>query len=146
MANEARVQSGLYIRKTSGALILLEYQSRPSAFLADVSGTKGPSPGAIRVPIAGVDISFPELTTPGLCWLHNLDATNYVEVGIYVPATLTFFPLLELMPGECYTVRLSRNLLEQYAGSGTGTTGSINKLRLKANTAPCNVRVDAFEK
>jgi hypothetical protein len=68
----------------------------------------------------------------------NLDSTNYVEVGVLVGAT--FYPMLELLPGETYVVRLSRNL--QYGPTGTAHT---QDLHLRANTASVKVLVEAFE-
>jgi hypothetical protein len=138
MANEATIQTTLSIRTGS-----LSYQSQPSSFRADVAGTKGPTPGAIAVAIAGTDVAFSELTTPALCRLQNLDETNFVEYGIW--DGIQFYPLGELLPGESYVIRLSRNLTEEY-GTGTGTTGAAaNTFRLKADTAACVVLVEAFE-
>ena len=57
-----------------------------------------------------------------------------------------FYPLGEIHPGESWPIRLSRNLMEQYAGSGTGTTGPENKLRFKANGGTVKVLVEVFEK
>lgn len=140
MANEATVRSGLSIRKDN-----LEYISYPSQFLADVAGVMGPVPGALIVPVSGINIDFTGLTQPALCWMINLDETNFVTVGVSDPETVVFYPILELLPGECYAVRLSRNL-SQELGTGTGTIGpSTNTLQLRADTASCNVRVEAFE-
>jgi len=51
-------------------------------------------------------ISFnAELTAPGWGYFRNLDATNYVEIGLYKGAT--FYPLLKLKPGEWQIVRLA---------------------------------------
>lgn len=106
---------------------------------------RGPSPGMLIVPTTGRDVYFTELTQPGWCYIQNLDSTNYVQVGIYDPQTGVYYPLLEFPPGIGYPVKLTRNLQEQYAGSGTGTTGPENYLRIKANRASCRVIVDAFE-
>lgn len=141
MANEATIRSSLQIR--SGHL---NYQSQPVAFQADVAGAKGPVPGAVQVDTIGTDIYFSELDTPGLCRIQNLDTTNYVEWGIYDTVTGRFSPVGELLPGETFVFRLSRNFAEQYTGSGTGTTGAENYLRFKANQASCNVLVEAFER
>lgn len=139
MANEARINSSLQIKTGN-----LDYQSRPTAFQATVTGAKGPTPGAIAVSTAGTDVDLSELSTPGLCFITNIDSTNYVTYGIWDGAT--FYPLGELLPGECYVLRLSRSLTQEY-GTGTGTTGTnINRLRLKANGATANIRVEAFEK
>lgn len=144
MANEATVRSMLQIKKTSGSITQIEYTSSPSTFQADVTGTKGPSPGAVTVTTSGTNIDLTELTTPGLCRISNQDATNYVEVGVKDASTSVFYPLMELLPGESYVIRLSRNVGEEYY-STTGTdTG--NSIHCKANTASVVVLIEAFEK
>ena len=148
MANEARINSSLQIRKTSGTLTLLDYASRPSAFQATVTGTKGPSPGAVTAIRTGTVVSFAALTIPGFCRISSLDSDtgNYVEYGIYDPQTDVFYPLGEVGPGESYIIKLSRNLLEEYAGTGTGTTAATNSFMLKAFNASADCLVEAFEK
>lgn len=146
MADEAQVRSSLQItKKTSSGLTRLEYRSQPTVFTADVTGTKGPVPGALTVTVDGVDVDFSELTVPALCRLQNQDDTNFFEYGIWDPESSTFFPLGEVLAGETYTLRLSRNLQEEFQ-TGTGTTGAdTNRLRLKADTASLNALVEAFE-
>lgn len=141
MADEATVTCTLTIRKAE-----LEYSSRPNNYRADVTGKKGPVPGAITVAVGGTDVSFTELTEPGLCWMQNLDDTNFVTYGIWEPDTSKFYPLGELLPGEIVVLRLSRDLGEQYSGVGTGTDVANNRLRFRANTAACVVRIEAFER
>jgi len=145
MSAEAQIHASLIIRKLSGAIVQLDYRSGPSAYNVDVTGAKGPVPGAIAATVAGTDVDFGELTQPTLCFIHNQDATNFVEYGIWDPEGSKFYPLGELGPGESHILKLSRNLQEEYQ-TGTGTTGaSTNRLRLKADTAACNVFVGAFE-
>ncbi len=140
MANEATIRASLQI--ISGKL---QYFSKPVVFLADVAGAKGPVPGAIWIEVDGTDIDFSELTVPSLCRFMNLDPTNFVEWGIWDPEGSTFYPVGELLPGEFSVIRLSRNLGEEY-GTATATTGAdTNKLRFRADTARCNVLVEAFE-
>lgn len=131
MADEARIVTSLNIRKNN-----LVYQGQPTAFTADVSGQFGPSPGAMTVPVQGIEVDLSRFTVPGLMRISNLesDGGNYFEWGIYDPETLAFFPLGECLPGESYVVRLSRNIKEQYYGTGTGTSagGETNKLWAKA--------------
>ena len=139
MADEAQIRSSLQITKGK-----LEYRSNPTAFTADVSVADGPTPGTIAVSTAGVDVDLSQLSTPGFCRVMNLDSTNFVSLGIWDGAT--FYPLLELLPGESFVMRIARDLGEEY-GVGTGTTGAaVNTMRLKANTDSCNVTVEAFEK
>lgn len=141
MANEISMQ--VRVRIANGNL---KYNNPVTSYTIDMSGAKGPTPGAIAVPTSGVDVYLSQLTTPGICVFTNLDATNFVEVGIKDPQTNVFYPLMEIGPGESYPIKLTRNLGEQYSGSGTGTTSPENYLRLKANTAACNVQVEAFER
>lgn len=141
MASEATISCSLSVRKDN-----LMYQSPGQTGTLDVTGTKGPVPGAITVALAGTDIDLSQLTTPGVCWMINVDQTNFVEIGIKEPATGFFYPFLELLPGIPALVVLSRNLLEEYTGTGTGTSAPTNKLHAKANGAPCVVRIEAFEK
>ena len=68
MADEARINCSLYIKKNN-----LLYQSQPTSFQADVTGTKGPVPGAITIPVGGKVIDLGELVTPGLYKIVNLD-------------------------------------------------------------------------
>lgn len=143
MSDEFRLQVSLQARSGN-----LDYRSSPTSFSADLEATeaKGPTPGAIRVPAGGVAVSFSELTTPGFVILQNLDDTNYVEYGIRDPGTGVFYPLGELMSGEINLLRLSRNLLEEYTNTGTGTTSPGNQFWLKASVDPCTVVVSAFER
>lgn len=141
MANEASIRVSMNIKKGN-----LDYRSSPSLFRADISSSGGPTPGKITVPVTGVSITFPQLTTPGLAWVQNMDSTNYVEYGIKDPGTGKFYPLGEILPGEFYPIRYSRNLLSDYTNVGTGTDGDVNYLWFKANTAPVDVQIHAFEK
>lgn len=139
MANEAQIYSNLAI--TSGEL---QYQSLPAYFNADVAGSKGPAPGAFLADTTGTKVDLSELTTPGLCRIVNLDPTNYVTVGLYDPDTTTFYPLMELLPGESYVFRFSRDVGLSY-GTGTGTNDSDAEVHVRGNVAACNVSVEAFE-
>ena len=139
MANEATIRASLTVLKAN-----LNYRSFPSEFKADVAGTLGPTPGAFSVSVAGVDVDLSELTVPGLCRIANQDATNFVEVGIW--DGVSFYPMMDVLPGEWWVFRLAASLTDEF-GTGTGTTGpAINTLRIKADTAACNVLVEAFER
>lgn len=139
--NEATVRAYVSIR--NGNLI---YTSPVTSFQATVTGKNGPTPGCILVTPEGTDVDFSQLTAfGGLCWLHNIDDTNWVEYGIWDSATLTFYPLGELLPGECYPLRLSRNLQKDEPGTGTGPGTGTTKLRFKSYNQPLRVDVDAFD-
>jgi len=68
--------------------------------------------------------TFGDLTTEGWCYIRNLDATNYVQVGF---STTVYGIRLEA--GEMALFRCEPSLT----------------LYLKANTAACDVRVVVFE-
>lgn len=140
MANEITVLSGVTITKDP-----LRYISQPNSFQADMTGCKGPTPGAVTVAVLGTTISLAQLTTPGICVFKNLDDTNYVTYGIWDPETETFYPLGEILPGEVYVLRLSRSISAEY-GTGTGTlVPDTNNLMFRADTAAVVVSVEAFE-
>jgi len=125
MAGEITVTGIIQILKSG-----FTFRNSLPTYRADMTGRKGPTPGAIAVSTTGTNISFSELTTPGFAVIQNLDTTNYVEYGAWTGST--FYPIGELLPGEVHIIRLSRNV---------GTT-----LRMRANTAAVNVDVSAFEK
>lgn len=122
MADEAKIRISLAIDVGN-----LSYRSSPQSFTMDVSSSKGPAPGVVAVSTTGVSIDLSQLTTPALCWMRNLDLTNFVEYGRYDGTT--FHPCGELLAGDFVVFRLARN---------------ITTLRLRANTAACNVRIEAF--
>lgn len=145
MANEIRVRGTLGILRKSGSLTLQDYRSNPAAFNADQAVNGGPSPGQITVTTTGTDVDLSQLAQPGMCFLHNMDPTNYVEYGIWDTERSIFFYFGELLPGEFTLFRFSRKFAEEYAGAGTGTSAATNRLRFYAHSASCKVKIDAFE-
>ena len=143
MSNEITVISNLQI--TNGSLI---YRPGATSFKADMAGDAyGPTPGNLLVTVEGIDVDLTGLSSlGGWCRIQNLDAVvssvNYLSIGAWDGAS--FYPLHELLQGEHYQCRLSRDLAEEF-GTGTGTTGAgINTLRLKAYDATIPVLVEAF--
>ncbi len=143
MSQEVTIRTSLQVNNGN-----LQYQSRPTGFVGDQTGVKGPCPGAMSVSVVGTDVDFSQLVTPAYCRIMNLDPTSYIEYGIMDHATHTFYPLGEVLPGESYVLRLSRNLhLDYGTGPGTSAAGSTTKLRLRASPQPItNALVEAFEK
>src|SRR5262245_17221102 len=132
MADEIRVSSSLQIRSGN-----LNYQSQPTAFTADLTGVPfGPTPGAMKAPYGGAAADLSRISMPGLCRLMNIDSLLSVEWGIRDPGINVFYPVGLLMPGETYVLRLTPNLLEEYAGTGTGTTGPGNQLWFRSTGGP----------
>lgn len=159
MANEVRVNSNLTIRKIAAdGTVLLDVVSRPSSFRASMTGAKGPVPGAIQAKLAangGTQVDLSQLTRPTFCVITNLGPSNgdeptdadFFEVGIWNAQDTSFSPLLEVGPGEAYTIKLTRNLQEIYQGPGSGTSGAgtTAKLMLLAYNKAQNAKVEAYE-
>lgn len=126
MANEITFSFNLSVIEQTNSFLDKRYQNN---WQADLATSKGPSIGAQTISVAGEDIDLSELTTPGIAIIKNLDKANFVEIGINAP-TDGFVPLAELLPGEEYVIRFSRNL---------GT------LHMRANTAQVVVGLDVFQ-
>lgn len=140
MANEITVNMSLSVRK--GAF---DYVTRPASFRDNQTGIGGPSPGSFTATVAGADIDFSRLTIPKWCRITNLDTSNSIAVGIWNADQSEFYPVMRIEPGHSNTLSLHPDLNEEYAGAGTGTTGELNTLRVKAENAPCLVLCEAFE-
>ncbi len=143
---QATVNSGLNIPGL--------YRSVPTGYQATVNGQNGPTPGALRVTTAGLNVDLSELTAMGgLCWIANygsivgdVDPSHRVDWGIWYTAEARFFPLGSLLPGEFTVIRLSPELgYDEPETTGTGTGNIASRLRLRANTVTCQCRVDAFD-
>jgi hypothetical protein len=151
MADEARVSAVLQILKRAGNnVVVIDYQSRPGAFVADVDGTGGPSPGLVLVSPYGTNIDLSQLITPGFFRVYNQSSLWAVEYGVWDPENLLFHPLLEVGPGESYVGKFSRFLAEEFGtGTGTGTLEvETNKLRFRALSSDGSsvpVVIEAFE-
>lgn len=140
MADEATVRS--YLRIQLGEIALPPYSV---AFTADVSSLGGPTPGTITVTEDGVDISLTQLTNPGLCFIHNLSELYSARLGLWDVDQSVFKPLFLFLPGEGYVVRLDTLVEEEFAGTGSGTSGAANRLRLKSTGGNIKVLVAAHE-
>ncbi len=144
MANEATVSCGMRIKIGN-----TDWRAYPTQFKADVSEESGPSPGDIIVDRNGRNIDLSEIGVPGLCWIQNRSDTYYILVGIQVPLSpsgVDFFPLLELLPGEAFPLRLYRFLGTEFTGTGTGTPSDVNQLHIKSIGGTSRVFVGACGK
>lgn len=123
MANEITMTSSLRVLNGNQ-----NYAPPQTSKKYDQSTAGGPVPGTLSIGTAGEDITFTDLSTPAVVRMKNLDATNFVEYGIWDGST--FHELGELLPGQETVLRFSRNM-----------TG----FRMKADTGACRVEIDAFE-
>lgn len=142
MANEIRVQSLLQINKTG-----LVYTTPSSAFQDDMEATpRDITPGHLIATTIGVDIDLSKVTNPGWTEFRNLDATNSVAFGIWNPDQSEFYPFALLGPGQHFIMPLHPLINQEFANTGTGTTGQLNTLRALAQYASCNISVKVFER
>jgi hypothetical protein len=139
MADEASIRSGLSINKGN-----VKYRSYPDAFTADVSGEKGPSPGALAVTQNGVDVDLSEITSPGFCRVSNQGSVTLM-LGVWDGSAL--HPLKDILSGEHYVFRLSQFLGDQFGtATSTATTGDGDTLRLKSIGGAGTALVEVFER
>jgi hypothetical protein len=135
------VSESLQITKGS-----LSYSSAPRGFTASMAGGNGPSPGFVVASTSGTTVVLTSLKPGGMCWMQNLDPTNFIEVGVYAPDVAEFIPVMELLPGEHHRIRLSRYLGQEFGSvPGTGSTGHGVLLQLKGVGGPCSAIVEAFD-
>jgi hypothetical protein len=140
MADEATIFAGLQIINGDWHV-----PAGVTNYTDDVSGIKGPVPGAIAVPVTGVNVDLSELTTPGWCKIYNLDTTNYVEYGGFDASTETFYPVGEIPAGKWIVFKLSRHLGSEYGTVGTAAGASGNYLRLRSPAGVGKAAVEAYE-
>lgn len=120
------------------------HRSSPTQFTGDLGSVRGPYPGLVVATLDGTDVSFTPLVRAGYIWMHNLDPDNYVEFGVHDGSL--FHPLGEIDPGTFCLFKLSRNLGEEHTEPGTGTGPRVNTFMIRADTAPCDVQVFAFDR
>ena len=117
MANEISVSIGLYASK--GGMKVQRSESKTITMTGDAITHEIQEVGTTEEELAqGADLG-----TPGVVFVKNLDATNYVEVG-------------------CVTGQYSIKLL---AGESCIFRASAAAVYAKANTAACNVEYIILE-
>lgn len=122
MANEIT-----YVTKMKVAKGSLKLDVGETSQLATMTGTHFTSQAQVIGNSTHEVLDFgSDLGTPGLCYLRNLDPTNYVLIGRDVGGT--FYDVLKIKPGESQQLRWS--------------TASIYA---KANAAPVTLRFDVLE-
>ena len=144
MADEIRVQISLSAVKGN-----FKYQNTATAFLATMANSpRGVTPGQVRVTHDGVDVSLSGVARPGWSIWRNIEdgTTNYIQIGVWNPDQSEFYPVLRLYPGEHAALPLDPEINEEYAGTGSGTTGQLNTLRVKSQSDYANLEVYVLER
>lgn len=137
MSALVRIQSSLQIKGT-----VVDYSSRPTNFTGSCVAESAPSPARINATPAGTVIDLSRLTLAAYYRIMNMDAVNWVEYGVYVASLGKFCPWGELLAGESYVGRFSRNIFKE--DTGTGHTDP-DSLMVVAHGGNVEVLLEAFE-
>ena len=107
MANEISLQFTLNVQNPSSPLAgTTPFSDKASDNLSLTQATLGESAGVMSVPTTagGTVLPVGGVSTNGYAFFKNLDATNYVQIGIKV--TGTFYAVLKLKPNESGVIRI----------------------------------------
>lgn len=115
MANEASIVTMATFAKGNVSSIA---RGSTTAFTITVSGAKYHQ-GVQNIGTSEEQISFGDITNPGMCWLKNLDATNYVEIRSGTGAA----DLMKLAAGQVAVFMFAADCTAPYA---LANTSSVN--------------------
>ena len=104
MANEISISTRLYAKKS-----FLNVDHNVGTVTADLSGSTSAA-GIVSIPTTagGTALSLDGITTAtmGYAFFRNIDATNYIEIGVQVGGT--FYALVKLKAGEVALLRMNQ--------------------------------------
>lgn len=123
MSDEITVSASL--RLTNGDL----KDSRTGSNIKVTQTTQASLGGIQVIGTAEEAVTVGDLATPRWAYFRNLDATNYVEIGI-VPE-LTFYPVIKLLAGDPPVLLKIADSVTLYARANTAAV-KIDKLILDA--------------
>ena len=116
MANEISISTRLYAKKS-----FLNVDHNVGTVTADLSGSTSAA-GIVSIPTTagGTALSLDGITTAtmGYAFFRNIDATNYIEIGVQVGGT--FYALVKLKAGEVGLFRMNQTN-PPYALANTAT-------------------------
>ena len=121
MANEISVSAELKLNNG-----LLTDSRRASAIRSDQT-TQASIGGIQTIGTSAEVVTYGDVATPRQCYIRNLDATNFVEIGIDVAAT--FYPIAKLSPASEPLLITIADSVVLYAQADTASV-SIDKLIL----------------
>ena len=116
MASEISISTRLYAKKS-----YLVVDHNPGTFAVTLSGSTSAG-GIVSIPTTagGTALSLDGITTAtmGYAFFRNIDATNYIEIGVQVGGT--FYALVKLKAGEVALLRMNQTN-PPYALANTAT-------------------------
>lgn len=103
MANEISVTTNLAVRSGN-----LQYSRSGNRSFDLVASSPAKASGIASIGFAAHEaLPMADVGTAGWARFENLDATNYVQIGVDVAAA--FVPVIKLKPGEIAVCRLATN-------------------------------------
>jgi len=99
MANEIQLSTSIKVANGNFAESITRSLSVNQSNIGAAGGSQ-----VVPTTSAGTAITISTLTAFGFAVFQNLDATNFVQIGVQVSGT--FYPLLKLFPGESNQLRL----------------------------------------
>jgi len=115
MAGE--ITTNLTLRVMKGSLNIQQVYAGSLTLTAAVPNVAGFTQ-IIPTTAAGTAIALGSVATNGVAWFQNVDAANYIEIGIQQGGV--FYPLARLNYGEAWTFRLAQGIVP-YARANTGS-------------------------
>lgn len=85
---------------SKGGAVFARQINMMAAISASVPGAAGGSP---LIGTAAQELDLSQVTAPGVCYVRNSDATNFVTLGTLVDSN--YVPFLKLLPGEAWPFR-----------------------------------------
>lgn len=124
MANEVSLTVRLLVKKPT-TITLMDFS--PGTLQFDMSGNNGDGHRIAVVPTTHGAVPIPtDVGTEGYAYFRNLDASNFIQIGVEVAAT--FYPLVKLKAGRVAVFPLA-----------------IQGAFWKADTATCRVQYGVVE-
>ena len=115
MANEISISTRLLAKKS-----FLNVDHNVGTVTADLSGSTSAA-GIVSIPTTagGTALSLDGITTAtmGYAFFRNIDATNYIEIGVQVGGT--FYALVKLKAGEVALLRMNQTNPPYARSNGT---------------------------
>ena len=121
MANEITLTVGLQLVNSN---LRAQFPQVSSQY---TQTTAGMSDQVLTIGTSEEDVAMVDITTPGVCVLHNLDSTNFVKWGPKSAGNMV--EMGRLKAGDKQVIRF----------------GATVTLRMIADTASCKVRVMCLE-
>jgi hypothetical protein len=79
---------------------------------------------SINTNTVGTALTLGDVSTNGVCWFRNLDAANYVEIGVRDVNT-NFLPLVRLNASEAWPFRMAKGIVPYARANATNNVSVV---------------------